>query len=65
MQSLVGRQKINAEQMPARFGAGTLKRIDAVLGHKENRSDLIRKAVERELQLRERAKKRAEAADKD
>lgn len=63
MQPLVGRKKINAEQTPARFGAGTLKRIDAVLGEKENRSDFIRRAVERELQLRERGKRRGEPAD--
>jgi hypothetical protein len=52
MQRDVGRKKINDEQTPARFPAGTLKRIDAVLAPKERRSDLIRKAVERELELR-------------
>lgn len=63
----MGRKKINDEQMPARFPAGTLKRIDTVLGEKENRSDLIRRAVERELQDREkkahrRAARRAKPA---
>lgn len=50
----MGRKKINEEQTPARFVAGTLARIDAVLDEKEKRSDLIREAVERELARRER-----------
>ena len=49
----VGRPKINSEQTPGRFAAGTLARIDAVLGPKEKRSDFIREAVERELERRE------------
>lgn len=63
----MGRKKINDEQTPARFPAGTLKRIDSLLGERERRSDLIRKAVERELREREkkaerRAARRAKAA---
>lgn len=50
----VGRPKINEEQTPGRFRAGTLARIDAVLAEKEKRSDFIREAVERELDRRER-----------
>jgi metal-responsive CopG/Arc/MetJ family transcriptional regulator len=50
----MGRKKINAEQIPARLPAGTLARMDAVLGEREKRSDLIREAVERELKRRER-----------
>jgi metal-responsive CopG/Arc/MetJ family transcriptional regulator len=50
----MGRKKINDEQTPARFPAGTLARIDAVLEDGEKRSDLIRQAVERELKRRER-----------
>lgn len=50
----MGRKQINFEQIPARFPAGTLARIDAVLDEKEKRSDLIREAVERELKRRER-----------
>jgi hypothetical protein len=50
----MGRKKINDEQMPARFPAGTLERMDAVLGKGEKRADLIREAVERELKRRER-----------
>lgn len=50
----VGRPKINEEQTPGRFRAGTLARIDAVLTEKEKRSDFIREAVERELERRER-----------
>ena len=56
----VGRKRINQEQMPARFPAGTLARIDAVLDAEKNekRSDMIREAVERELKRREAIKKR-------
>lgn len=50
----MGRKKINHEQMPARFPAGTLDRIDALLDDGEKRSDLVREAVERELKRRER-----------
>jgi hypothetical protein len=50
----MGRKRINDEQTPARFPAGTLERIDAVLDDGEKRSDLIREAVERELNRRER-----------
>lgn len=50
----VGRPKINDEQTPARFPAGTLARIDKTLGDREKRSDFIRKAVETELSKRER-----------
>jgi metal-responsive CopG/Arc/MetJ family transcriptional regulator len=55
----VGRKRINEEQTPARFPAGTLARIDAVLDPEKNekRSDLIREAVERELKRRERKEK--------
>ena len=49
----VGRRLINHEQMPARFPEGTLARMDAVLEPKEKRADLIREAVERELERRE------------
>lgn len=49
----VGRPKINHEQTPARFPAGTLARIDVACLPGENRSDLIREAVERELRRRE------------
>lgn len=50
----MGRKRINDEQTPARFPAGTLERIDAVLEDGEKRSDLIRGAVERELKRREK-----------
>jgi hypothetical protein len=50
----MGRKRINEEQTPARFPAGTLDRIDAVLDDGEKRSDLIRNAVERELKRREK-----------
>jgi hypothetical protein len=56
----VGRKRINEEQTPARFPAGTLARIDAVLDDEinEKRSDLIREAVDREVKRREVLKKR-------
>jgi len=50
----MGRRQINEEQMPARLPAGTLDRIDAVLGGKECRAAFLREAVERELKRRER-----------
>lgn len=50
----MGRKRINEEQTPARLPAGTLERIDAVLDEGENRSDLIREAIEREIRRRER-----------
>jgi len=52
----MGRKKINGEQTPARFPAGTLDRIDAALDEGEKRSDLIREAVERELKRRARSR---------
>jgi hypothetical protein len=54
--SRMGRKQINQEQTPARFPAGTLDRIDAVLEDGEKRADLIRQAIERELKRRERSK---------
>lgn len=51
----VGRPRINDEQTPARFPAGTLARIDAATGDGEKRSDFIREAVERELERRSKA----------
>jgi hypothetical protein len=52
--SPMGRKQVNYEQMPARFPAGTLARIDAALEDDEKRADLIRRSVERELKRRER-----------
>jgi hypothetical protein len=46
--------------MAARFPAGTLARIDAVLRDKEYRTDFVWQAVEAELKRREaRAARRA------
>jgi len=50
----MGRKQINQEQTPARFPAGTLDRIDAVLQEDENRSEFIRTSIEKELKRRER-----------
>jgi hypothetical protein len=54
----VGRKKRWAEDMQARFPEGTFERIQAVLVGKEDRTDFVREAVERELKRRERAKDR-------
>lgn len=43
-----------AEDMQARFPAGTFDRIQAVLGDGEDRTDFVWEAVERELKRRER-----------
>lgn len=50
----VGRKRVNHEQMPARFPEGTFARLDAVLHDGENRSDVLRIALEREIARRER-----------
>lgn len=50
----MGRAKKWSEDMQARFPAGTFSRIEAVLYDGEDRTDLIREAVERELKRRER-----------
>lgn len=50
----MGRKKRWAEDMVARFPAGTFARIEAVLEEKEDRTDFVREAVEREIRRRER-----------
>lgn len=49
----VGRIKRWAEDMQARFAAGTFARIAAVLRDGEDRTDFVRDAVSRELERRE------------
>jgi hypothetical protein len=53
----VGRKKINSEATAARFRAGTLARIDAVLDAGEKRADFFRDTVEAEINRRERKKR--------
>ena len=53
----LGRKQINAEQTVARFRAGTLARIDAVLDPKEKRADFLRDTIEAEINRRERKKR--------
>jgi hypothetical protein len=48
-----GRPKQWAEDMVARFPAGTFARIDAARRQDEGRTDFVREAVSRELQRRE------------
>jgi hypothetical protein len=50
----MGRKKMWAEDMQARFPEGTFARIDAVRDESEDRTDFVREAVERELKRRER-----------
>ena len=52
----MGRKKLWAEDMVARFPEGTFERIKAVLVGKEDRTDFVREAVERELKRREKAR---------
>jgi hypothetical protein len=55
----MGRPREWAEDMQARFSAGTFKRIAAMLGEDEDRTDFVRTAVERELRHREAKKRRS------
>lgn len=50
----MGRKKLYAEDMQARFPPGTFDRIQAVLDDGEDRTAFVREAVERELKRRER-----------
>lgn len=52
-----GRPRQWAEDMIARFPAGTFKRIAAAVRNGETKTDLVREAVERELKRREQRKK--------
>ena len=54
----VGRPPLNVKSTNVRLGIGVPKRIDRVLGPKEKRADLIRSAIEREIQRREKDAKR-------
>ena len=48
-----GRPRQWADDMVARFPAGTFTRIKAVLREEEDRTDFVREAVEHELKRRE------------
>lgn len=52
----MGRKKMWAEDMQARFPEGTFDRIGAVLEDSEDRTDFVRVAVEKELKRREKAR---------
>ena len=52
------RKRINADFMPGRFPAGTFKRMGRVLKKDEAKADLLRLAVERELQRREQQRQK-------
>jgi len=56
-----GRPRQWAENMVARFPAGTFKRIKKMLGKDEDRTDFVREAVERELKRRKRQNAEEEA----
>ncbi len=52
----MGRKHINDEAISARFPQGTLARIKAALRKAESQAELIRQAVEAELDRREKLK---------
>jgi hypothetical protein len=52
----MGRKKLWAENINLTLPAGAKARMDAALEKGEDRLDLIREAIERELKRRERAK---------
>ena len=54
----MARAKLWDEDMVARFPKGTFERIKAVLKDREERTDFVREAVERELERRAFLKKR-------
>jgi hypothetical protein len=54
----VGRRRRWDENMQARFKSGTFARISKVLTEAEDRTDLVRAAVEAELRRREAKQKR-------
>jgi hypothetical protein len=52
----VGRKRLWGERLVIRFPAGTRARIDAARKRGEDRSDIIRRGLERELKRLERQK---------
>ena len=60
----MGRKKINEDEAPGRFPAGTLDRIDKVRAEYESQADFLRVAVERELLRREGTGRRRRATDR-
>jgi hypothetical protein len=61
----VGRKKRWSEDMLARFPEGTFERIEAVLAEREDRTDFVRAAVERELERRETTRERGRRKSKN
>ena len=53
----MGRPKLFAETVMLRLTDGTRARIDAVLAEGEDRTDLIRMAIDREIARRAKAKR--------
>jgi hypothetical protein len=51
--------------MLARFPEGTFERIEAVLAEREDRTEFVRAAVERELERRETARGRGRRKSKN
>lgn len=50
---LMGRKKVNFEQIPGRFPDGTRAQIEAALRPHESQSDFLREAVKREIERRQ------------
>jgi hypothetical protein len=61
----MGRKRINEEAMLTRLPAGWLKRMDAVLEKWEPRSFLVRVAIQREVERRERSQQRKTTARRE
>lgn len=59
----MARPKKFVEEMLARFAAGTFARVAAVLRPGEDRADLVREAVDRELRRRERESRKSSTDD--
>lgn len=57
----MGRKKHWAEDMVARFPAGTFARIRPLLDVGEDRTDFVREAVKREIARREKTAAKSEA----
>ncbi len=56
--SRMGRKMRYPDKIIAPLPAGSLKRIEAVLAEDEDKTDLLREAVERELKRREQSPSR-------
>ena len=61
----VGRPRVNYDQMPARFAAGTFDQIDALLDEGETRTMFLRVAVDEKIRRRRKERRRAGSGSND